>query len=125
MKQRSRIYYTETDHAQLDSFLAASMRGREFSWLQHEAGTIDESQWATDPAVLSVYMDSFLIRQCWKKLGRHYSGAGFVEFVDGLIAQIEPTNELWKAVTNWSQIDAPHEMREAVPGRACMRTRAR
>ena len=94
---------TDRDHVQLDSFLAASMRGREFSWLQHAAGTIDESQWATDIAVLSVYMDSFLIRQWWNKLGRHYSGPGFVEFVDGLVSQIEPTNEMWKTATNWSE----------------------
>jgi hypothetical protein len=94
---------TTSDHVQLDSFLAASMRGREFSWLQHNAGTIDESQWATDVAVLSVYLDSFLIRQWWKKLGRHYSGPDFVEFVDELITQIVPTNELWKAATNWSE----------------------
>jgi hypothetical protein len=93
---------TQVEHAQLDSFLAASMRGREFSWLQHEAGAIDGSQWATDIAVLSVYMDSFLIRQWWKKLGRHYSDPGFVEFVDGLMDQIEPTNELWTTAINWS-----------------------
>ena len=98
---------TETDHVRLDSFMAASMRGREFSWLQHKAGTIDESQWATDVAVLSVYMDSFLIRQWWKTLGRHYSGPGFVEFVDGLVDEIEPTNELWKMATNWSEIEVP------------------
>lgn len=93
---------TDREHVQLDSFLAASMRGREFSWLQHKAGTIDQLQWDTDVAVLSVYMDSFLIRQWWNKLGRHYSGSGFVEFVDELIGQIQPTNKLWETSTNWS-----------------------
>ena len=98
---------TTSDHVRLDSFLAASMRGREFSWLQHKAGTIDESLWATELAVLHVYMDSFLIRQWWNKLGRHYSGPDFVEFVDELSTQIEPTNELWKAATNWSEDGIP------------------
>jgi len=97
---------TDREHVQLDSFLAASMRGREFSWLQHKAGTIDELQWETDVAVLSVYMDSFLIRQWWNKLGRHYSGSDFVGFVDELISKIEPTNKLWETAANWSENDA-------------------
>ena len=93
---------TDREHVQLDSFLAASMRGREFSWLQHKAGAIDELQWQTDLTVLSVYMDSILIRQWWNKLGKHYSGAEFVGFVDELMSKIEPTNKLWATSINWS-----------------------
>ncbi|NKC01281.1 MAG: hypothetical protein GKR90_22670 [Pseudomonadales bacterium] len=96
---------TDLENAQLDSFLAALMRGSEFSWLQHESGAIDESQWETDVTVIRVYMDSFLIRQWWEKLGCDYSGSGFVDFVDKLLAETEPTNRLWEMSTRWSEIE--------------------
>ena len=93
---------TTEQNVRLDAFLASSMRSREFAWLQYKNDTIDESNWNGDLVVLRVYLDSSRIRLWWNKLGRHYMGKDFEQFVDQLIEKTPATDELWTGSTNWT-----------------------
>jgi len=93
---------TAEQNVMLDAFLANAMRSREFAWLQYENNTIDEAVWLGEVAVLGVYLDSTRIRIWWDKLGRHYLGSEFVQFVDQMIEENPATDKIWTATLDWS-----------------------
>ena len=43
---------TEEENIQLDAYFTATLRAREYSWLQYRSGTIDQDQWDTELAVI-------------------------------------------------------------------------
>ena len=90
------------EQVRLDNFFTASLRSREFSWLQYQDGSIDELQWATEQAVLQSIFDTRQSRDWWNVVGREVFGAEFVSFVDELLQQTGPTEEVWNASANWS-----------------------
>ena len=93
---------TPEQSVMLDAFLANAMRSREFAWLQFTNNNIDEAVWLGEVAVLTVYLDSSRIRTWWEKLGRHYMGSEFVEFVDQKMAETPATDRLWTGTLNWT-----------------------
>ena len=93
---------TPEQSVMLDAFLANAMRAREFAWLQYNNENIDESVWLGEVAVLTVYLDSSRVRRWWQKLGRHYIGSEFVQFVDQMIEDAPATDQLWTGTLDWS-----------------------
>lgn len=92
---------TGEENAKLDAWLTASMRGREYAWLQYKRGLIDDDQWNTELAVTRIVVSSPRTRLWWSELGRTYVSAEYAAFVDGLIRD-QPTSDKWEASTNWA-----------------------
>ena len=92
---------TPEENIKLDAFLGASLRAREFSWLQYRSGLIDEEQWQTERTVLGVILSAPRTRLWWTTVGRGQFGAVFAGFVDDLLATT-PAEDEWAAVTHWS-----------------------
>jgi len=90
------------EQIRLDNYFTASLRSREFSWLQYQDGSIDELQWATEQAVLRSIFDSRQSRDWWNALGQYVVGNEFGAFVDDLLQQNAPTETIWNASANWS-----------------------
>ena len=92
---------TAEENAKLDAWLTASMRGREYGWLQYQNGLIDESQWHTEMVVTGVVLSAPRTRLWWNKLGHSYVSKEYAAFVDGLIKDT-PTSDKWEMTTTWS-----------------------
>ena len=93
---------TAEDQVRIGAFLAATMRAREFSWLQFQSGIIDEAQWGTEIAVIRSILDSPRSRDWWENNGRNNFDAGFVEFVDRENQNHPATGDSWRADTIWA-----------------------
>jgi hypothetical protein len=93
---------TEEDQVKVGAWLAAAMRAREYSWLQHRDGIIDEAQWETEVAIILWILDTARTRDWWEKRGRFGSSAGFAEFVDSAIQNQPATVDGWRGETNWA-----------------------
>jgi hypothetical protein len=94
---------TAEENIQIDAYFTASMRSREFAWLQFGSGLIDEEQWKTELAVIRSIMSSPRVRQWWSKLGRTYFSPEFAGFVDDLI-EVPPASDDWETITHWSDL---------------------
>jgi hypothetical protein len=92
---------TAEENIELDAYLTASMRSREFSWLQFQSGLIDEEQWKTELAVIRSIMSAPRIRLWWTRLGRTYVSSEFAAFVDGLNKNPSASDD-WDTITHWS-----------------------
>lgn len=92
---------TPEENVKLDAFLGASLRAREFSWLQFRSGLIDNEQWQTERTVLGVILSAPRTRLWWTKVGRGQFSAAFAGFVDDLL-KTAPAEDAWAAVTHWS-----------------------
>jgi hypothetical protein len=93
---------TAEENIQIDAFLTAALRVREFSWLQFRSGLIDEAQWNTELAVMRSLLSSARSRLWWDKLGRSYVSAEFSEFLDGVISDLPSGNDDWETIATWS-----------------------
>ena len=93
---------TESEHVQLDAWLASALRSREFAWLQFRDGAIDEAQWETEVAVLLGIFDSSMSLLWWGRLGRDAVGPDFAAFIDQILELNPPTDELWPTALSWS-----------------------
>jgi hypothetical protein len=92
---------TAEENIQIDALFTASMRAREFAWLQFRSGLIDEEQWQTELAVIRSILSSPRIRLWWSRVGRTYFSAKFARFVDDL-SEISPASDDWVTITHWS-----------------------
>jgi hypothetical protein len=92
---------TADENAALDAWLTASMRGREYAWLQYRNGLIDEDQWKTEKAVTGIVVSAPRTRLWWTKLGRTYVSDEFARFVDDLVKNL-PVSDKWVSSTDWS-----------------------
>jgi hypothetical protein len=87
---------------QMDSFLAAALRAREFAWRQYQAGLLDESSWATEREVISILVGSKRNRDWWQGAGRLQFTGDFQELVSEMIAN-EPIHPYWSEVGSWAE----------------------
>ena len=78
---------TQLEQSKLNAYFFASLRAREFSWLQYKNGLIDEAQWQTELAVTKFFLDSKKIRIWWNKLGKNGFSQEYVEFIEDLIQE--------------------------------------
>ena len=94
---------SEAESVQLHMALIATMRVREFSWLQYREGTIDQTQWATEFVVMQVILGTPRTRHWWNTIGRPAFSPEFGAFVDESIKDEPVTNELWKQMQTWTR----------------------
>ena len=97
---------TAEDQVRVSSYVFAIFRAREFAWLQHNNGVVDDTQWSTELAVLLFFLDSDRVRVWWANVGRSAFGQEFAEFVDELCEEHKPTNTSFKGMTDWAGLKA-------------------
>jgi hypothetical protein len=78
--------------------LFAIFRAREFAWLQHKNGVIDDIQWNTEVAVVQFSIDARRIRDWWTSVGRAAFGGEFADFIDSLIHANPPTDSTFREI---------------------------
>ena len=93
---------TTEDNVQLDAYFTASLRAREYAWLQYQNGTIDNDQWRTEVAVIKSIFSSPRIRLWWNKLGQTYFSTDFSAFINNVIKDLPASRDDWEAITKWS-----------------------
>jgi len=94
---------TPAENVRLGAWLFATFRAREFGWLQHRNGVIDERQWQTELAVIRFFLDSTRVRDWWAKVGHAAYGDEFVQFVENELACSTPTDRTFSAMVGWTQ----------------------
>jgi len=94
---------TQREQLMLNSWLVGALRARQFSWLQYNAGTIDEAQWNTEVVVISNVLSTPRARQWWEKIGRASFAPDFGAFVDGVIRDQSPSLEFWQNLGTWAE----------------------
>lgn len=90
------------EHVKVASWLFALFRARQFAWLQHRNGVIDDSQWETELSVIRFYFDSQRVQDWWNALGRAAFGNEYADFIDSLVRDQSPTETLVPAFTAWT-----------------------
>ena len=93
---------TSEQNVILDAYFASNMRNREFAWVQYKNGTIGDVIWDSEITVLRVQLDSYRFREWWNKLGRHYVGQEYANFVDKLVDEGPATDRFWSGALDWS-----------------------
>jgi len=93
---------TEDENVKLDAYLAATLRAREYAWLQFRDGAIDEVQWSAEVSVVRSILDSHRVRKWWKLIGQNISSPEFVEFMDNEILSQPVSENGWQIFSNWA-----------------------
>ena len=93
---------TPEQNVRVDGFLSVMLRAREFAWLQHRDGTIDDTQWNTELNVLVAFFDADRTRLWWQVIGRSVFSQEFVRFVDAEILVNPATNKVLPQIVEWS-----------------------
>jgi hypothetical protein len=86
----------------LDAYLAATVRAREYAWLQFKDGAIDDEQWKAEVAVTQSILNAERVRRWWNMIGRNNSSPEFAEFVDGQIIVDPVTKGGWRDFAEWA-----------------------
>ncbi len=94
---------TEEQQVRLGAWLAASMRSREFSWLQHRDGIIDDAQWQAEVLIIRFILDSIRTREWWQVVGQYNSHPEFVQFVQTEVLNEPATGDSWKIEAGWAR----------------------
>jgi len=92
------------EHIKLGAWLSVVTRSREYAWLQYRNGAIDAIQWRTESLILQAVLSARNSRTWWVSVGRQIFPAEFVNFVDGLIRDQPPADELVLFQGNWTNI---------------------
>ena len=98
---------TPEEHVTLSCWLFALFRARQFAWLQHRNGAIDDSQWETELAVIRFYFDSQRVQDWWTLLGRAAFGHEYADFIDSVMRAQSPTETLVQALGKWTASNQP------------------
>ena len=93
---------TPEEIVMLDSWLQATMRSREFAWLQYQSGLIDQEQWDTELSVIRLLLAQRRTRLWWSEQGRTRVSAKFSAFVDGVVKNTPESGPLGAGKT-WFQ----------------------
>ena len=81
------------DKIRLNEWLIASLRGREFEWFQNQDGIIDDDHFQAYASAIPIILGTDRTRRFWAH-HRFQFHPGFVEFVDGLLAD-PPSSNFW------------------------------
>jgi len=93
---------TPEENVRLDAYLAATLRAREYAYLQYRAGAIDEEQWNAEVAVAKSILNAERVRLWWSVVGRNNSSPEFAEFVESQIIVEPVTDGGWHDFVDWS-----------------------
>jgi len=92
---------TPEENVRLDAYLAATLRAREYAWLQYGNGAIDEEQWNAEFAVTQSIMNAERVRRWWDVVGRGNSSPEFADFIDSQVIATPVTDGGWKTFSDW------------------------
>ena len=73
-----------------DAWMTASMRAREFAWIEYRNGTLDSTFWESDQNVIAIILGTERGRIWWNEVGRLGFGPEFVAFVDEFMKERGP-----------------------------------
>ena len=93
---------TPEEIVRLDAYMAATMRTREFAWMQYRDGIIDDIQWSAELAVTRSVMDAERVRLWWNLVGQNGSSPEFAKFVKSEILSQVVTEDGWRLYTDWA-----------------------
>jgi hypothetical protein len=93
---------TAEENVKLDAYLAATLRAREYAWLQYQDGAIDEEQWKAEGFVIRSILNADRVREWWDKIGRTGTSPKFADFVDSKIVNEPVTAGGWRDVADWA-----------------------
>ena len=93
---------TEDEQIRLYTWRVSALRVREFSWLQWRSGVIDDAQWGSELAVTVAILRAPRVRLWWHSLGEKTVSVEFAAFVNGKIAEIEPSNGIYEEQMRWA-----------------------
>ena len=85
---------TEEEQAKLSLFLTAFMRQREWEWFQYQDGVIDREVYQAYHEVIGIFLSPQRTRKWWNSIGRFAFNQSFVEDVDTMLAEIQPSSYL-------------------------------
>ena len=93
---------TPEENVMLDAYLAATLRAREYAYLQFQDGAIDEEQWNAELAVAKSILNAERVRRWWDVVGRSNTSPEFSKFVDSQIISEPVTGGGWQDFVNWA-----------------------
>ena len=76
---------TPEEKIRLDAWLSASMRAREYAWLEYQSGNITESQWSGEREVIGIVLGTARTRNWWFNLASPAYNSEFVAIVNETI----------------------------------------
>ncbi|MEQ8313002.1 MAG: hypothetical protein RL839_14420 [Gammaproteobacteria bacterium] len=76
---------TPEEKIRLDAWLTASMRAREYAWLEYQSGNLSEAQWLGELEVISLVLGTPRNRSWWRDIASPAFPVDFVSVVDELI----------------------------------------
>jgi hypothetical protein len=86
------VNFQTTDHkltvnekVRLDAWLTASLRAREFAWLEYRSGNVDEGSWQAERQVIRFILGTRRLRAWWRDIARDAFHPEFAREVDALI----------------------------------------
>ena len=65
-----------------DAWMSASMRAREFAWIEYRNGNLDATYWESDRNVIAIVLGTERGRIWWNEIGSLGFGPEFVTYVD-------------------------------------------
>ena len=76
---------TPEEKIRFDAWMMASMKAREFAWLEYESGNFDPVQWEQERQVITLVLGCSRCRDWWNKVGKLAFSPEFVDITDNLI----------------------------------------
>ena len=83
--RRTEHVMTPEEKVRLDAWLAASMRAREYAWMEYDSGNIDHEYWQAEQQVIQIVLGTDRTRTWWKDIARPAFYPEFANEVDKLI----------------------------------------
>ncbi len=77
---------TPTDAAQVEAFVIAFLRIREYAWFQYRSGILDEASWSSYASVMPRILSGGPAKRTWEQYASVLD-ADFVSHVNGLLGE--------------------------------------
>jgi len=91
---------SEEEQAKLSLFLTELMRQREWEWFQYKDGVIDRDVYRAYHEVIEIFLGPTRTRKWWESIGRFAFNESFVQEVDSMLENLEPSTYL-RDIRTW------------------------
>lgn len=78
------------EKVRFDAWMSASMRAREFAWIEYRNGNLDATYWESDRNVIAIILGTERGRTWWNKVGKLSFGPEFTSYVDDYMKERGP-----------------------------------
>lgn len=89
------------DQLRISFMYSLDLRNREFEYIQHANGLLDEKSWLAYRHVLIINHSTGLGRVWWNEIGRAIVDPGFAEMVDELLVDAN-ADDTYKRMATWA-----------------------